>query len=97
MSNVELINEKNKLLIKILWPTWISTIVLNLFTGFSGRQLIILFFFGLASCSLLTYLTWKKIYIKQTMYIYIGLITFFSYILISGKPEMPAYGVIYIV
>ncbi len=70
MSNeLQLIQKRNKLLIMVLWFSFILGFVFVLIEGFGFIETLQMFWISLITNSIVSFLIWKKLWIKQTKYI----------------------------
>ncbi|KGM94502.1 chemotaxis protein [Clostridium botulinum] len=95
MDERELIHQQNKLLVKLLWPSLLVGFILFLVLKLQISQIVILLSIGLAICTIMTFLTFRKIFVVQTMYVFIIGMTIFSYILLKYIPYASMYTVIF--
>ncbi|AEB75195.1 methyl-accepting chemotaxis protein [Clostridium botulinum] len=95
MEERELIHQQNKLLVKLIWPSLLVGFILFLVLKLQISQILILLSIGGAICTIMTFLTVRKIFVVQTMYAFIIGMTIFSYVLFEYIPYASMYTVIF--
>lgn len=89
MIELDLLHKKNKMFLKLLWPTWVVMLILNYALNIPIKYEIALFTVGLITCGLMTFFTWQKKFIQGTMYIFLIGVLIFAYINYCGVQIRP--------
>lgn len=95
MNGIELIHQRNKLMIKLLWASLILVLGMVIITH---KPLIVISTIGIFGCGITlitSILIWKKIFINKIKYIIILGLGLLSFLLIQGYPHISTYIILY--
>lgn len=95
MDKMEILYERNKLLSKLLWFSLILSITLAVVTHKPAATTISLLTVGVGVALICTFISWKKIIVKYTMYVVVIGLSILAYIMISGVQHITAYFLVY--
>lgn len=95
MEDLNLIYQQNKLLVKLLWPSLFASSILFYVLQLPIEHIVTLVALGILICGIMTVLTLKRVLIVQTMYIFIGGMTIFLYVLFKYIPFASMYTCIF--
>ncbi|WP_242845994.1 hypothetical protein [Clostridium novyi] len=95
MEDLGLIYQQNKLLVKLLWPSLFAASILFYVLQLPIVHIATLIILGIIICSIMTILTLKRVFIVQTMYIFIVGMTIFLYVLFKYIPFASMYTCIF--
>ena len=95
MDRTEINNQRNRLLVKLLWFSAFLGISLSIITKKPAGTTMSLVYGGLGTAIVVTLLTYKKIIVNQIMYIVVVGLTVLSYFMMRGTPHITTYIIIY--
>lgn len=87
LSDQHILDQRNRLFVKILWASIGLGVVTNLMAGATSTMLIILIAAGSLSCGVATFLTYKKIAVQYIMYLVPVIITGLILMLMVSDPN----------
>lgn len=94
-KKLSLLNDRNKLIIKLSWFSILLSILTN-FTSHSGWVIAgIILGIGGTFTTIGTILTWKEIGVKYVMYIVMLSLTLITYFMVESNPHMISYLMVY--
>ncbi|TYR73573.1 hypothetical protein FZC79_18225 [Rossellomorea vietnamensis] len=91
----ELLNQRNKLLVKLTWFSIALSIVINLTRGSGWEILAIIAVMGGISTGISTFMAWKEVGVKYVMYILMLGLTIITYSMMSSNPGFLSYLMVY--
>ncbi|MGF2616408.1 hypothetical protein FZC84_01310 [Rossellomorea vietnamensis] len=91
----ELLNQRNKLLVKLTWFSIALSLVINLARGSTWEILAIIAVMGGVSASFSTFMAWKEIGVKYVMYILMLGLTIITYSMMASNPSFLSYLMVY--
>jgi signal transduction histidine kinase len=95
--NIQKIHSKNVLLIRILWGCFILCMLVQILKHKDPTFISILFGSGILVCGTITIFAFKKIFIKQTMYLCVLGMSFVTFVLIDNEPVIANFYLIFLV
>ncbi|WP_139339610.1 ATP-binding protein [Bacillus dakarensis] len=95
--NIQKIHSKNILLIRILWGCFILCMVVQILKHKDPVFISILFGSGILVCGTITIFVYRKLFIKQTMYLCVLGMSFVTFVLIDNEPVISNFYLIFLV
>ena len=95
--NIQRIHSKNVLLIRILWGCFILCMLVQILKHKDPTFISILFSSGVLVCGTISIFVFKKIFIKQTMYLCVLGMSFVTFVLIDNEPVIANFHLIFLV
>lgn len=95
MERIEVLHERNVLLVKLLWFSFILSGALTIITKKPMVTIISIIGGGLIIGTICTLLTWKKLLVKYTMYIVVIGLSILAFVMILGVGHITAYFLVY--
>jgi signal transduction histidine kinase len=95
--NIQKIHSKNVLLIRILWGCFILCMLVQILKHKDPTFISILFGSGVLVCGTISIFVFKKIFIKQTMYLCVLGMSFVTFVLIDNEPVIANFYLIFLV
>lgn len=95
MDKIDVLLERNKLLVKLVWFSLVLSTALSLATHKPAATTISLLTVGIGVALISTFLTWKKIIVKYIMYVVVIGLSMLAFIMISGSQHITAYFLVY--
>jgi signal transduction histidine kinase len=95
--NIQKIHNKNILLIRILWGCFILCMLVQVLKHKDPAFMSILFGSGVLVCGTISIFIFKKIFIKQTMYLCVLGMSFVTFVLIENEPVISNFYLIFLV
>jgi two-component system, sporulation sensor kinase A len=95
--NIQKIHSKNVLLIRILWGCFILCMLVQILKHKDPTFISILFGSGIIVCGTISIFVFKKIFIKQTMYLCVLGMSFVTFVLIDNEPVIANFYLIFLV
>ena len=95
--NIQRIHSKNVLLIRILWGCFILCMLVQILKHKDPTFISILFGSGVLVCGTISIFVFKKIFIKQTMYLCVLGMSFVTFVLIDNEPVIANFYLIFLV
>lgn len=95
--DIQKIHSKNVLLIRILWGCFILCMLVQIFKHKDPTFISILFSSGILVCGTISIFVFKKLFIKQTMYLCVLGMSFVTFVLIDNEPVIPNFYLIFLV
>ncbi|MDQ0974691.1 putative membrane channel-forming protein YqfA (hemolysin III family) [Neobacillus niacini] len=93
--NIQKLHNKNVLLISILWGCFILCMLVQILKDKDPIFIAILFGSGLLVCGTISIFVYKKIFIKQTMYLCVLGMSFVTFVLIDNEPVIANFYLIF--
>jgi nitrogen-specific signal transduction histidine kinase len=95
--NIQKLHSKNILLIRILWGCFILCMLVQFLKHKNPIFISILFGSGILVCGTISILIFKKLFIKQTMYLCVLGMSFVTFVLIDNEPVISNFYLIFLV
>jgi hypothetical protein len=95
-SKVEVIHHHNRLVISILWTLFLIYLVVQVVTGKDTNFILLFFVSGFFVCGFITFLTWKKIFITQTMYVCVIGMSAVSFVILWNEPVVANFYLLFL-
>ncbi|MEJ6952257.1 methyl-accepting chemotaxis protein [Natronospora cellulosivora (SeqCode)] len=87
----KVLEERNKLLVKVLWGSLVLALITDIAAGVSKEVIYLLAGVGSAVCVLTTYLTYKKLYVDKIKYIVVIGLAILTYFMVKAAPNTVSY------
>ncbi|MGM0846450.1 MAG: methyl-accepting chemotaxis protein [Bacillota bacterium] len=94
-KQLELLHQRNKLLINLTWFSIALSLVINLARGSSWEIMAIIAVMGGVSTAISSIMTWKRIGVKYVMYILMLGLTVITYSMMASNPSFLSYLMVY--
>ncbi|NWQ41763.1 GHKL domain-containing protein [Bacillus sp. EB106-08-02-XG196] len=95
--NIQKIHSKNVVLTRILWGCFILCMFVQILKQKDPIFISILFGTGILVCGTISIFVFKKLFIKQTMYLCVFGMSFVTYVLIDNEPVISNFYLIFLV
>lgn len=95
--NIQKLHNKNVLLTSILWGCFILCMLVQILKDKDPIFIAILFGSGILVCGTISIFVFKKIFIKQTMYLCVLGMSFVTFVLIDNEPVIANFYLIFLV
>jgi methyl-accepting chemotaxis protein len=95
MDRTEINNQRNRLLVKLLWFSAFLGISLSIITKKPAGTTMSLVYGGLGTCIIVTFLTYRKIIVNEVMYIVVVGLAILSFFMMRGTPHITTYIIVY--
>ncbi|MGZ4112701.1 MAG: methyl-accepting chemotaxis protein [Tumebacillaceae bacterium] len=95
MQILEFIHTKNRLLVRLLWFSFLLGVAVDFVNRVPMQNIVTLLITGVALCTVTTVLVWKKIIVKYIMYVVVLQLGITSYFMMSNADSIVYYMMIY--
>ncbi len=95
MDKKQVLIQRNSLLCKLLWASWLLSMAVSILTNKPLMTILSIAIAGTAVCLLTTILTWKKIMVMHTMYVVVAGVSVISFMMMKGVPHITTYVMVY--
>ncbi|WP_147535137.1 ATP-binding protein [Bacillus marasmi] len=95
--NIQNLHSKNVLLIRILWGCFLLCMFVQILKHKDPTFISVFFASGMLVCGTISYFVFKKLFIKQTMYLCVLGMSFVTFVLIDNEPVISNFYLIFLV
>lgn len=95
MDKSQIVYERNKLVMKLLWFSLVLSILVNILNKAPTKTTVILLIVGGSFAVLSTICTYKRVFEAQIKYIVIAALFFVTFLITSANPNIPNYLLLY--
>ncbi|WP_409341186.1 methyl-accepting chemotaxis protein [Paenibacillus sp. MBLB4367] len=96
MNRADIMFKRNKLLVNIVWALLALGLVVDIITAVPKEAVIVLIIAGLATCVLMTVLTYRRIFENQIMYLISLSLSMLTFLLVDSSPALTTYFLVYL-
>lgn len=96
MNTSDTLHRRNRLLVKIIWGMLLLGIVVDVLTGADTTSIIVLAIVGFVTCSVATFMTYKRWMEQYVMYYISIIVTILTLLLIVTAPIITTYFLVFV-
>lgn len=96
MQQSSVLHKRNKLLVYIIWGMLLLGLAVNMMTGANLNSNLVLLGVGVVTCSLATYMTFKRWMEQYVMYVISSIITILMILMLFTGPIFTTYLLVYV-
>ncbi|GAE08378.1 methyl-accepting chemotaxis protein [Paenibacillus sp. JCM 10914] len=93
--NMEMLQQRNKLLSKLLWFSLALGLIVEIATGQSIDKIMILLSTGIVIIGLITVLSWKRLFSRYIQYLVVLALGILSFLIIYSTHTLTTYLLVY--